>query len=150
MSSPQTHGDADSVAADRTSQPIRYPTNHVLAIIDKPEQLRSALAALESGGFLKSELGVRCGEAIADVLAASSGRTGLSDLAMRFSEWIGLANDEMEVKNRYEAALREGAFVVSVAAGTGERKDVAARILRDHGAHFVNFLGRYTMEMIAR
>jgi hypothetical protein len=150
MPSPQTHGDADSVKADRASQPIRYPTNHVLGIIDKPEQLRSALAALESGGFLESELGVRCGEGMADALAASSGRTGLSDLAMRFTEWIGLANDEMAVKNRYEAALRDGAFVVSVAAATDERKDVAARILRDHGAHFVNFLGRFTMEMIAR
>jgi hypothetical protein len=50
----------------------------------------------------------------------------------------------------YEAALRDGDFVVSVAAGTDERKDVAARILLDHGAHFVNFLGRYTMAMIAR
>jgi hypothetical protein len=150
MSSPHAHRDPESVVADGTSQPIRYPTNHVLGIIDKPEQLRSALAALESGGFLESELGVRCGEAMADVLAASSGRTGLSDLAMRFTDWIGLTNDEMAVKNRYEAALREGDFVVSVAAGTDERKDVAARILLDHGAHFVNFLGRYTMEMIAR
>jgi hypothetical protein len=150
MSSPDTHGDSKAVAADRSSQPIRYPINHVLAVIDEPGQLRSALAALESGGFLESELGVRCGEAMADAVAATSGRTGWSDLAMRFSDWIGLANDEMEVKNRYEAALRDGHFVVSVAAGTDERKDVAARILREHGAHFVNFLGRFTMEMIVR
>jgi hypothetical protein len=113
MSSPRAHEDSQS----DMSQPVRYPINHVLAVIDKPGQLRSALAALESGGFLKSELGVRSGEAMADVLAASSGRTGWSDLAMRFSEWIGLANDEMGVK--------------------------------DHGAHFVNFLGRYTMVTIA-
>jgi hypothetical protein len=150
MSSPHTHGDSESATAHGTSQPIRYPTNHVLAVIDEPEQLRSALAALETSGFMESELGVRCGEGVADALAATSGRTGLSDLAMRFSDWIGLTNDEMEIRHRYEAALREGAFVVSVAAPTDERKDAAARILREHGAHFVNFLGRYTMQLMAR
>ena len=50
----------------------------------------------------------------------------------------------------YEAALREGHYVVSVAAGTDERRDVAARILSDHGGHFVNFLGRHTMQMMVR
>lgn len=150
MSSPQAPRDAATCATDDTSQPIRYPTNHVLSVIDTQEQLTPALAALEAGGFMQSELGVRCGVGAADAMAASSGRTGLSDLAMRFSDWIGLSNDEMEVKNRYEAALRDGRFVVSVAAGTDERKDVAAEMLRDHGAHFVTFLGRHTMEMMVR
>lgn len=147
MSSPHQNPESDPAAA--TQPPVRYPVDHVLGVIDTAEQLRAALAALEAGGFMSSELGVRCGEAMADRLAETTGRTGLSDLAMRFSEWIGLANDEMEVKHRYEAALREGHFIVSVAAGTDERKDAAARILREHGAHFVNFLGRRTMVLIA-
>lgn len=150
MSSPQAGGDTRSDAAKGTSQPIRYPVDHVIAVVDQPEQLRSALAALKSGGFLESELGVRSGEAMADALAATSGRTGWSDLAMRFSDWMGLTNDEMEIRHRYEDALRDGHFVVSVAAATDERRDVAARVLLDHGAHFVNFLGRYTMVLLAR
>jgi hypothetical protein len=150
MSSPHAHGEPEPVAAASAAQPIRYPTNHVLGVIDTNEQLQPALAALEAGGFMQSELGVRYGEAMADAVAATSGRTGLSDLAMRFTDWIGLSNDEMEVKNRYEAALRDGHYVISVAAGTDERRDVAARILSDHGGHFVNFLGRHTMQVMVR
>jgi hypothetical protein len=149
MTSPRAPRDFASDAAGDTPPLPRYPVNHVLAVIDTPAQLRAALDALESGGFTTSDIGVRCGEAMADALAAGSGRTGLSDLVMRFSEWIGLTNDEMAVKNRYEAALRDGQFIVSVAAETDERRDDAARLVREHGAHFVNFLGQYTMIRIA-
>jgi hypothetical protein len=39
---------------------------------------------------------------------------------------------------------------VSVLAPTEERKQLAARVLRDHGAHWVNFLGRFTIETLQR
>ena len=111
---------------------MQYPENHVVGVVDTPEQLRSAAKALTGGGFLTSELGVSCGTDAADALDATTGRTGIE-------------NDEMAVKERYEQALRDGHFVVAISAPTEERKALAAKILQEHGGHFVNFLGRYTM-----
>jgi hypothetical protein len=56
----------------------------------------------------------------------------------------------MAVKERYEEAIRDGRFVVLVLAPTDERKKVAGQILHDHGAHFVNFLGRFAIETLHR
>jgi hypothetical protein len=128
------------------SDPIRYPENHILGVVDTADQVSSAIQALTAGGFLASELGVTCGTDAADALDATTGRRGLAGLAIRIAERLGIENDEMALKERYEQALRDDKFVVSAAAGTEERRAVAARILKEHGGHFINFLGRYSME----
>jgi hypothetical protein len=56
----------------------------------------------------------------------------------------------MELKDRYEQALREGRYAISVLAPTEDRKNEAGQILRDHGASFVNFLGRFSIEALHR
>ncbi|MFL5575137.1 MAG: hypothetical protein ACJ79S_04085, partial [Gemmatimonadaceae bacterium] len=89
---------------------------------------------------------VSSGQAAAEALEESPGRAGLTGLLVRIAERFGVADGEMAMKDRYEQALREGRFVVSVLAPTEERKDLAARILRDRGAHWINFLGRFTIE----
>ncbi len=134
----------------RPAESVRYPTNNVLGIIDSTDQLVSATRALKDGGFLDSEIEVICGQSAADALDANTGRTGLAHLAIRLAERLGVADEEMEVKERYEQALRGGRFVVSVLAPTEERRKRAGEILRDHGAHFVNFLGRFTIEVLHR
>lgn len=147
MSDPESRTDQHSVASEHTAEePIAYPTNHVVAILDTIDELRSAVAALTAGGFLESEVNVSAGEGIADALGASTGRTGWADLAMRFTERIGLPNDESLMKRRYEDALREGHYVVAVLAATDERKEHAARIIAEHGGHFVNHLGRFSIQ----
>jgi len=145
MTEPRSDGEAMREAADRSAQPMRYPENHVVGVVDTPEQLRSAVQALREGGFLTSELDVTCGTGAADALDATTGRTGLAGLAIRVAERLGIENDEMATKERYEQAMRDGHFVVSASAPTDERKALAATILQEHGGHFINFLGRYTM-----
>lgn len=145
MSEPRTDSGATSRSVSPAAEPPRYPENHVLGVLDTPDQVRSAVNALAEEGFLSSELDISCGKAAADAIDATSGRSGLSGLAIRVAEWLGIENDEMAVKERYEQALRDGHFVVSAAAQTDERKELAARILWEHGGHFINFLGRYTM-----
>lgn len=129
-----------------TPQPIRYPVNHVLGIIDTADQVRSAVGALVAGGFLDSEVDVGCGNAAADAMDVNTGRTGLSHLAVRIATKLGLADTEMEVKERYEQALRDGRFVIAVDAPTDARKEKATQIITAHGGHFVNFLGRFAIE----
>jgi hypothetical protein len=99
-----------------------------------------------AGGFLASEIRVLSGPAAAERLGAKTGRSGLAGLAIRIAEKLGIEDNEMERKSSYESALREGGFVVAVAAPTDERKELAAALLRDAGAHTVNYFGRFTIE----
>jgi hypothetical protein len=148
MTEPRIDRDATQKAAGQSTEPIQYPTNHVLGVVDTPEQLGAAATALTGAGFRDSEIDIACGPAAADDLAATTGRTGLAHLAIRIAERLGIADDEMNMKSRYEQALRDGRFVVLVLAPTNERKALAGQILRDHGGHFINFLGRLSIEAI--
>lgn len=141
--------DDRQLAGDREDE-IRYPTDHVVAIVDTPEQLEEAIRALTGGGFLESEIQVAHGPAAAARLEASTGRTGLVDRLLRFAERIGMPNDEMAIKDRYEQALRNGQFVVLVLAPSDERKSRAGEVLSAKGGHFIKYFGRFTIEPIAR
>jgi hypothetical protein len=136
-------------AADRSTAPVYYPENRLLGVVDSPAQVTSAVEALTAGGFLVSEVEVTCGQAQAERVAASTGRRGLLDLVIRVAERLGLADDEIETKGRYEQALRDGGLIVSVLASTDERKARAADVLRAHGGHLITFFGRLTIEKIA-
>jgi hypothetical protein len=136
-------------AADRSTAPVYYPENRLLGVVDSPAQVTSAVEALTAGGFLVSEVEVTCGQAQAERVAASTGRRGLLDLVIRVAERLGLADDEIETKGRYEQALRDGGLIVSVLASTDERKARAADIVRAHGGHLITFFGRLTIEKIA-
>ena len=125
---------------------MRYPENNVVAVIDTLEELEELIESLTRGGFLRSEIQVLYGQAAAEKLQASTGRSGLTGLAMQLVASIGMPNDETAIKNRYAEALADGRILVSVEAPTDERKEVAAELLREHGGKFVNFLGRYTIE----
>ena len=57
-------------------EPVVYPTNHVLGIVDTREQANALVAALEGSGFLGSEVEARSGVQDADDLRASPGRSG--------------------------------------------------------------------------
>jgi len=141
--------DDRQLAGDRAEE-IRYPTDHVVAIVDTPEQLEQAISALTGGGFLDSEIRVAHGPAAAARLEATTGRTGLVDRLLRFAERIGMPNDETAIKDRYEQALRDGQFVVLVRAPTEERKARAGEVLSSKGGHFVKYFGRFTIDPIAR
>jgi hypothetical protein len=150
MESTMSEKPADHAAARREDaqpdEPVRYPTNHVLAVLDTEEQLTAAVEALIGGGFLDSEVHVRTGTAAADRLNESTGRGGLAGLAVRIAERLGIEDDEMANKDEYERALRDGRFLLRVATPTEEQKERASQILHEHGAHMVRFFGRFTIE----
>jgi hypothetical protein len=130
------------------SEPVRYPEQQVLAVLDNGQRVEAATSALTSGGFLPSEVTFGTGAELADVVDASPGRGGLAGLLIRLAERVGITDEEMEMKNRYERALRDNRFVVAVSAPTDERKEEAARILREHGAHTMAYFGKYTIEYL--
>jgi hypothetical protein len=135
-------GDTENV----NDKEVRYPEDRVVGLLDTMEQLESAVDALTSGGFLPSEIDVVHGAAASEKLRENTGRSGLTHLAMRFAESIGLPNDETAIKNQFADGLGKGQLLVAVLAPTEERRRVAGRILEEHGGTNVRFFGRYTIE----
>ena len=144
MESGHPNRDAAAPTSQQSTGRQGYPTNHVIGIINTDEDAARAVQALTAGGFLDSEIEVAAGRAAAEEMHARTGRTGLANLAIRIAERLGIADDEMEVKAHYEQALRDGRFLIVVDAPTEARQGRAAQVLRDHGAHTVNFMGRFT------
>lgn len=128
---------------------FQYPQNHVAAIVDAPAQLTDALEALTGSGFMESEVTVLAGAREAERLDASTGRSGLLHHVLRIADRLGVLHREMEVKERYEQALRDDGHVVLVLAPTEERKRLAADTLLGHGGHYIKYFGRFTIEVLA-
>jgi len=147
MTGAPDHHDATSTSR-QAQEPVRYPTNHLLGIVDTREQATALVSALESGGFLESEIDCRSGAQEADAVHASPGRGGLAGVLLRLAERMGAADEELETKHRYEQAMRDNRFVVAVATPTDERKDRAIQILRAHGAYTVTYFGKHTLEYV--
>lgn len=148
MSSAPEPRDASRPESEPSPDPTAYPTHHVVAVIDTQDQLSAALAALTSGGFLESEIHYGTGAESADELAASTGRSGLASLLIRLAEHLGLTDEEIETKHRYEQAMRDNTYVVSVSAPTEERKARALELLRDAGGYAISYFGTNTIEHI--
>ena len=134
--------------AEETS--VHFPKNRIVGLVQSREELESAVDAPTSGGFLRSEIEIVHGAAAAEKLRANTGRRGLADLVMRFSEFIGVPNDEVTIKNQYADGLKRGQILITVLAPSEERRETAGRILRDHGATEVKFFGAGTIEWPAR
>src|SRR5687767_9871031 len=82
MSDARTDRDEMQDSTDRVPASTRYPTNHVLAVVDRVEPVEDAVQALKDGGFLDSEIEIIHGPTAADMLAENTGRTGLAHLAI--------------------------------------------------------------------
>lgn len=137
--------DPPTQTASGPSSGPRYPEGHTLGVLDSPEQVRCAVAAL-AGRFLEPEIEILAGGDQAERLRETTGRTGLMDKALRFLQGLGMWNDELEVKARYEQALEEGRYIVEVSTPTDERKQLASRVLQDCGGHFINYFGTLARE----
>lgn len=125
-----------------------YPTNHVVGVVESADQVTRSCEGLRAEGFSESDIQITHGKAAADRLEASTGRSGLENVAVRIAERLSLADEEMITKDMYEEALRNGSFVVAVAAGSDDRKERASRVLLTNGGQTVKHLGRFTIEDI--
>lgn len=141
--------EANTIDVGSAPDEFPYPEGRVVAIIGTVENLWDAEEALVTAGFLESEIDVAHGEAAAEKLRAGTGRSGIANIAMRLVAKFGLPNDEMAQRRRYEEALRDGQFVITVVAPTDERKVLASQIIHDHGGSFIHFFGQRTFEVMA-
>ena len=124
--------------------PIAHPADQLVAIVDTAELLDATVAALAAEGVADADVVVSCGAEPAAALDASAARRGPARSAVRVVETLAVDDLEPEIKGRYEAALRDGGYVLRVRAADAERRERATEILRDHGAHSVAYHGRFT------
>jgi hypothetical protein len=121
-----------------------YPTNQLLAVIDDPEAADAAAQALRDAGF---EVTVFRGPESADSVRGTGRARGRWTRLVRVFQFMSM--DQMPDFVTYEAALREGRAVIAVRIGGRAKLEAARRILLEHGAHFLNWFGRFSTEEVA-
>jgi hypothetical protein len=119
---------------------VQYPRGRVYAVADTSEVVRTARAAVQllARPF---EVTVRSGADAANALDGTGARHGAVGRLVRLIQF-GLM-DQLPDLAWYEAALREGRFVLEVPAGGLEDARLLAATLETAGAHFINHFGRF-------
>jgi hypothetical protein len=112
------------------------------------EQVAAARAALEVAGVDAGAIETFEGSEAVAAFDPSGARRGLLGRLYRILEfsWADQAPDFAW----YEAAVREGRVVMSVRVRGQRRVAHAARIIEDHGGHFINHFGWFETQELAR
>ena len=126
---------------------IGYPRGKVLAVFDDAPAAEAALEALRRAGV---DAGIErfAGAEDADRFDATGARHGPVEKALRAMQFSLM--DQLPAMAWYEAALREGKVVLSVATKGRGQTLRAAEALRGAGGHFINRFGRLETEELAR
>ena len=134
--------------ARRGSRFIGYPTDSLLAVLPDPELAAAAAAALKAAGIPDRDITILRGDEGSSRFDPTGAVHGLFARLRRIVSFTVM--DQLPDMAFYDAAIRSGQAVLMVRArGDGTKVD-AIRIVRDHGAHFVNYYGRFATEEIVR
>jgi len=122
------------------------PTNKVTAIIDRLDDVFSAIRSLQHAGFSEKDLSVYLGKdglAKLDVHGKGHGVLG------RIIRAVESVTADQHPDKDAEAALKEGRAYITVSTdGSDEQKATAERVLKAHGAHGVRYFGRLIVERL--
>jgi len=125
---------------------LGYPTEHLMAILPSPEAAEAAEAALAGAGVQRAAIRVLVGE---DAALRIDGRGKHHGLAARLYRLIQFTQmDQAPDFRRYELEARRGHPVIAVRETDPLRRRTIRALLRRHGAHFINFYGRYATETL--
>ena len=121
-------------------------TNRVMAVIDDADHAQAVVETLERAGIPERELAALSGTEGTRRIDADGVHSGGVTHALRALQGLTVEGDHLR---HYEAELARGHLVVEVAARNRKRREAIVRILRSHGAHFINAYGRWTIEHVA-
>lgn len=117
---------------------VKPHEDSVVAFLDGPDEVESAMEELVEQGFDRDRIWVLCGSKGAERLDVSGRHSGLRGRVYRLLEWMG---DEKGLLFRARDHLAAGGLVLSVPADE-DQKASAARILGDKGGHGMAHFGR--------
>jgi hypothetical protein len=132
----------------RHSRFIGYPTNSLLAVVPDADRAATAAAAIKAAGIPDRDITVLRGDEGASRFDPTGAVHGLLTRLRRIVSFTVM--DQLPDMAWYDAAIRAGQAVVMVRLRGDDRKTEAARILREHGGHFINYYGRFATEEVLR
>jgi hypothetical protein len=127
---------------------IGSAVGRLFAVLDSAAAVDGARTALVAAGVDPAVIETFEGVDAATAFDSSGERRGLLARFFRILEfsWADQAPDFAW----YEAAVREGHVVMSVRVRGQRRVAHAARIIEDHGGHFINHVGWFETQELAR
>jgi hypothetical protein len=123
---------------------LTYPAGNVIALMTEGDAVAAALDDLTRAGFPRDKMYVLAGPAGAERLDVTGQHHGLRGRVYRTLSQVG---DEHEELLRAGNHLQAGGLVVRVPADKDE-KAIAARILGEHGAVHIVYMGKVTYETL--
>lgn len=128
-------------------QIITYPTRRLLAVVDQPQAAVEAARALVAEGVAPADV---------EVLAGADGRDRLGRLGsppnplsrvVRLFQFLSM--DQLPDFLVYERAIDDRRAVVAVHVADRAAMLRARTVLERHGAHFLNYFGRFQTEEVS-
>ena len=126
---------------------FRYPTDHLLAVLDRPADGPPVVAAIVSLGVAASDVEALAGDGADDRLDLLA-KDSLVQRAMSAVRFMTM--DQQPDFALYLAALRDGRAVIAVHVPDAALRARVVDRLKALGAHFLNFYGRVATEEITR
>lgn len=126
--------------------PLWNLTNRVMAVIDDTEKVQAAVETLERAGVPEHEIAALSGTEGLREIDADGVHGGGVKQALRAPQRLTVEGDHLR---HYEAELARGHLVFDVAAHGRQNGDTVVQMLLDHGAHFINAYGQWTIESVA-
>lgn len=127
---------------------IGYPVDRLLGVIDDPADAAAVASDLTAAGIPTRDITLLRGDEGADRLDGTGAANGPSARLRRLVDFT--IADQLVDMAWYEQAVRDGKVVVMVRVRGDAPKRAALDVLRRHGAHFMNFYGRFATEEISR
>jgi hypothetical protein len=127
---------------------IGYPIDSLAAVLPTPEAAAVAASGLRGAGIPDRAISILRGEEGADRFDGSGAVHGPMARVRRLVSFTVM--DQLVDMAIYEQAIREGQVVVLTRVRGDAATAGAVRVLRDHGAHFINYYGRFATEEIER
>jgi hypothetical protein len=123
---------------------LQYPTGNLIALMTDGDAVAAALDDLSRSGFPRDKMYVLAGPAGAERLDVTGRHHGLRGRVYRS---LGQAGDEHEELLRAADHLQAGGLAVRVPADKDDKAE-AARILGEHGAVHIVYMGKATYETL--
>jgi hypothetical protein len=139
---------AERYAGAMAKRFIGYPTDHLLAAFRDPVAAAAAAADLIAAGFRDADVTILRGDEGADRLDGTGSTNGLVARLRRMVSFTLM--DQLPDMAMYERSVRDGGAVLMARVRGDLRKAVAVDALRRHGAHFINYYGRFATEEVER
>jgi uncharacterized membrane protein len=136
---------ADGGPPDRAEPPIGFPRDHVLGVIDRPEEADGAAQALRDAGIAAEDVHVIHGQE-AQLLEENLKQRHPLLHAMQI--WF-LSSDMGDPATDYLRAARRGGTILAVRIRDGGQVERVGQVLAQHHAHLVRHFTAVTTTVLA-